>query len=132
MAMNDVLSDALTRIRNAQHARLPETECIASKLVSGVLNVLKQEGFIEDFEEIDVKSGGRKLKVFLRYDDGNPVIKVIKRVSTPGRRVYSGIEDLPKFHNGLGVSILSTSKGVVSDYTARKQNVGGEILCNVF
>jgi small subunit ribosomal protein S8 len=129
--MNDLLSDMLARIKNGQHARLPQVTCNFSKLLANVLEVLKREGFIADWR----KSGeGNKpnLEIDLKYFEGEAAIKEIKRVSKPGRRVYSPISELQKVMNGLGISILSTSKGVMSDYDARQAGVGGEVLCTVF
>ncbi len=129
--MNDLLSDMLARIRNGQHAKLPQVDCSFSKLLASVLDVLKNEGFIVDWR----KAGDDKkpsLEIELKYFEGEPAIKDLKRVSKPGRRVYSPIAELQKVMNGLGISILSTSRGVMSDYDARQAGVGGEILCTVF
>lgn len=130
--MTDPLGDMLTRIRNAQRAKKSEVVSPASRLRESVLEVLKKEGFIDSFERYNVRSGIDNLKIKLKYFEGNSVIKEIYRVSTPGRRVYSSVNDLPRVYNGLGVSIISTPKGVMSDHDARKENVGGEILCQVF
>ncbi len=132
MSMSDPLGDMLTRIRNAQHARM--TSCIApaSNLRANVLEVLKREGFIRGFSREDVRPGVAHLRIELKYNEGQPVIKEISRVSRPGRRVYSKIKELPRVYNGLGVSILSTPRGVMSDVEARAANVGGEVLCRVF
>ncbi|MFI3241721.1 MAG: 30S ribosomal protein S8 [Alphaproteobacteria bacterium] len=132
MMMTDPLGDMLTRIRNAQRAKKSEVVSPASRLRESVLEVLKKEGFIDSFERYNVRSGIDNLKIKLKYFEGNSVIKEIYRVSTPGRRVYSSVNDLPRVYNGLGVSIISTPKGVMSDHDARKENVGGEILCQVF
>ncbi len=132
MAFNDALSDMLARIKNAHKARKTFTSCYKSKLNSNVLNVLKEEGYIRDFKDIEVRKGINNIQIDLKYYNGSPVIKNIKRVSKPGIRVYSKISDLPKIYGGLGISILSTPKGVMSDNEARKNNVGGEILCEVF
>ena len=132
MAFNDPLSDMLARIKNAHKARKTFTSCYKSKLNSNVLNVLKEEGYIRDFKDIEVRKGINNIQIDLKYYNGSPVIKNIKRVSKPGIRVYSKISDLPKIYGGLGISILSTPKGVMSDNEARKNNVGGEILCEVF
>ena len=132
MAFNDALSDMLARIKNAHKARKSFTSCYKSKLNSNVLNVLKAEGYIRDFKDIEVSKGISNIQIDLKYYNGAPVIKNIKRVSKPGIRVYSKITDLPKIYGGLGISILSTPKGVMSDAQARKNNVGGEILCEVF
>ena len=132
MAFNDALSDMLARIKNAHKARKSFTSCYKSKLNSNVLMVLKEEGYIRDFRDIEVRKGINNIKIDLKYYNGTPVIKNIKRVSKPGIRVYSKISELPKIYGGLGISILSTPKGVMSDNQARKNNVGGEILCEVF
>ena len=132
MAFNDALSDMLARIKNAHLARKSFTSCYKSKLNTNVLNVLKEEGYIRDFKDIEIRKGISNTQIDLKYYNGTPVIKNIKRVSKPGIRVYSKISDLPKIYGGLGISILSTPKGVMSDNQARKNNVGGEILCEVF
>ena len=132
MAFNDALSDMLARIKNAHKARKSNTSCYKSKLNSNVLTVLKDEGYIRDFRDIEVRKGINNIQIELKYYNGTPVIKNIKRVSKPGIRVYSKISDLPKIYGGLGISILSTPKGVMSDNQARKNNVGGEVLCEVF
>lgn len=131
MAMNDLLSDMIARIRNGQKARLAHVICHYSKLSANVLEVLKTDGYIRDYAVIE--DGNKKdIRVDLKYHEGEPVIKEIVRESTPGRRLYSSISDLPKFFNGLGIAIVSTSKGVMSDFEARSANVGGEVLCSVF
>ena len=132
MAFNDSLSDMLARIKNAHKANKSFTSCLDSKLNTNVLNVLKDEGYIRDFKNVKIREGVNSIKIDLKYHNGLPVIKKIKRVSKPGIRVYSKISDLPKIYGGLGISILSTPKGVMSDNEARKNNVGGEILCEVF
>ena len=132
MAFNDALSDMLARIKNAHKARKSFTSCYKSKLNSNVLTVLKDEGYIRDFKDIEVRKGINNIQIDLKYYNGTPVIKNIKRVSKPGIRVYSKISELPKIYGGLGISILSTPKGVMSDNKARQNNVGGEILCEVF
>ena len=132
MAVSDPLGDMLTRIRNAQRAR--HTSCVApaSKLRANVLDVLKREGFIRGFAAEELRPGVAQLRIELKYNEGEPVIKEITRVSKPGRRVYSKIKELPRVYAGLGVSILSTPRGVMSDAEARAANVGGEVLCRVF
>jgi len=131
MAMNDLLSDMIARIRNGQKARLAQVNCRSSKLSANVLEVLKNEGYIRDYRVVG--EGNKKdIEIDLKYHEGEPVIKEIKRESKPGRRTYESIKDLPKFFNGLGIAILSTSKGVMSDFEARIANVGGEVLCSVF
>jgi small subunit ribosomal protein S8 len=132
MAMTDPLGDLLTRIRNAQRARQSRCMAPASKLRENVLDVLKREGFIRAWKTEDLRPGIRVIAIELKYSEGEPAIKEITRVSKPGRRVYSKIKELPKFYNGLGISILSTPRGVMSDLEARAANVGGEVLCRVF
>ena len=132
MSFSDPLGDMLTRIRNGQQARKSDITVPASKLRENVLDVLKREGFIRGYSRVNVRKGIDEIKVELKYYEGRPVISEIARVSTPGRRVYSRVKDLQKFYNGLGISIVSTPQGVMSDNDARKANVGGEILCQVF
>ncbi len=132
MALSDPLGDMLTRIRNGQRARKPTVESPVSKLRLNVLEVLKREGFIRGFSQHELKPGIPMVRIELRYHDGEPVIKSIARVSKPGRRVYSKIADLPRVYNGLGIAILSTPRGVLSDNEARASHVGGEVLCHVF
>ena len=132
MAFNDSLSDMLARIKNAHKANKAFTSCYKSKLNMNVLSVLKDEGYIRDFQDVELRKGINNIKIDLKYYNGTPVIKKIKRISKPGIRVYSKINDLQKSYGGLGISILSTPKGVMSDQKARQQNVGGEILCEVF
>lgn len=132
MTMSDPLGDMLTRIRNGQRAQLKVVQSPASKLRANVLDVLKREGYIRDFQVVTLEDGKSEINVELKYFDNNPVIKVVKRVSKPGKRVYSSIKDLPLIYNGLGISILSTPQGVMSDKEARAANVGGEVLCQVF
>ena len=132
MAFNDSLSDMLARIKNAHLANKTYTSCYKSKLNTNVLSVLKSEGYIRDYTDIELREGISNIKIDLKYHNGIPVIKKIKRVSKPGIRVYSKINDLQKSFGGLGISILSTPKGVMSDQKARDNNVGGEILCEVF
>ena len=132
MTVSDPLGDMLTRIRNAQMRSRPKVSTPASKLRARVLDVLREEGYIRRYAEIEYGGGKTEFEIELKYYDGTPVIRDIKRVSTPGRRVYSSVQDLPTIANGLGVAILSTPKGVMSDTRARAENVGGEILCSVF
>jgi small subunit ribosomal protein S8 len=132
MAVSDPLGDMLTRIRNAQRARHSSCLAPASKLRANVLDVLKREGFIRGFEAHELRPGIAQLRIELKYNEGEPVIKEITRVSKPGRRVYSKIKELPRVYAGLGISILSTPRGVMSDAEARAANVGGEVLCRVF
>jgi len=132
MSLTDPLGDLLTRIRNGQAASKQSIKSPASKLRSNVLEVLKREGYIRGFTQAEVRPGISEITVELKYYEGRPVISEISRVSKPGRRVYSGIEDLPRVANGLGISILSTPRGVMSDAEARAQHVGGEVLCKVY
>jgi len=132
MAMSDPLGDMLTRIRNAQRMNKSKVRAPASKLRSNVLEVLKREGYIRGYSVGDASVGKSELEIELKYHDGSPVIQQISRVSRPGRRVYSKIKELPKVYNGLGIMILSTPRGVMSDHEARAANVGGEVLCRVF
>ena len=132
MAFNDSLSDMLARIKNAHKANKAFTHCYNSKLNTNVLIVLKDEGYIRDFEKVDIRKGISNIKIELKYHEGTPVIKKINRISKPGIRVYSKISELNKPFGGLGISIISTPKGVMSDNQARVNNVGGEILCEVF
>jgi small subunit ribosomal protein S8 len=132
MAISDPLGDMLTRIRNAQMRRRPKVSTPASRLRVRVLDVLQEEGYINGYARIDHTGGKSELEIELRYHNGEPAIKEIERVSKPGRRVYSPVSDIPTVANGLGVAIISTPKGVMSDTRAREENVGGEILCNVF
>ncbi|HEU0060720.1 MAG: 30S ribosomal protein S8 [Hyphomicrobiaceae bacterium] len=130
--MNDPLGDMLTRIRNAQQRRRPKVSSPASKLRERVLDVLQSEGYIRGYARIDHKNGPAEFEIELKYANGQPAIREIKRISKPGRRVYTAVRELTTVANGLGVAILSTPKGVMSDTRAREENVGGEILCNVF
>jgi small subunit ribosomal protein S8 len=132
MSLSDPLGDMLTRIRNAQHARHSICLAPASKLRANVLGVLKREGFIRGYAAEEVRPGIARLRIELKYNEGEPVIKEINRVSKPGRRVYAKIKELPRVYAGLGISILSTPRGVMSDAEARAANVGGEVLCRVF
>jgi len=130
--MNDPIGDMLTRIRNAQARHKSTVSTPASKLRAWVLDVLKDEGYIRDYEAGKDDKGHPALVISLKYYEGTPVIREIHRVSKPGRRVYMGVSDLPSPRGGLGVSIVSTPKGVMSDAHARAANVGGEVLCTVF
>ena len=129
--MTDPLGDMLSRIRNGQMARKTSVTAPASRLRTNVLEVLKREGYIRGYSQTDVRPGLAELTIELKYHEGQPVIRSIDRVSTPGRRVYSKIKDLPRVSNGLGIAILSTPRGVMSDSEARAANVGGEVLCQV-
>ncbi len=132
MSMNDPLGDMLTRIRNAQMRRRPKVSTPASRLRARVLDVLIEEGYIRGYTEVSHKNGLKELDIELKYAGGQPAIREIQRVSKPGRRVYSPVKELRTVANGLGVAILSTPKGVMSDSRAREENVGGEVLCNIF
>jgi len=129
--MTDPLGDMLTRIRNGQRAGKRVVAAPASKLRARVLDVLQREGFIRGYSEAEILPGIRELKIELKYHEGEPAIREISRVSKPGRRVYSKLEDIPRVYNGLGVAILSTPRGVISDSEARDAHVGGEVLCKV-
>ena len=132
MSMTDPVADMLTRIRNGQRVGKSTVTSPASKLRASVLDVLQSEGYIRGYEKGESEDGKPQFEISLKYSEGRPAIKEIKRISKPGRRVYSSMKDLPRVYNGLGISILSTPSGVMSDLEARKQNVGGEILCQVF
>ena len=132
MSMNDPLGDMLTRIRNAQMRGKSTVSSPASKLRAWVLDVLTDEGYIRGYDRKSSENGQGELVISLKYFEGEPVIRVIKRVSKPGRRVYLGVSEIPQVRNGLGVAIVSTPKGVMSDANARAANVGGEVLCTVF
>mgnify|MGYP000332947643 CR=1 FL=1 len=131
MNLSDPLGDMLTRIRNAQMRGMSKVVSPASKLRAHVLDVLINEGYIRGYAQVE-KDGHNNLEIELKYYEGEPVISEIKRISKPGRRVYSSVQDIPLVRNGLGISILSTSKGVMSDNLARTENVGGEVLCRIF
>jgi len=131
MNLNDPVGDLITRIRNAQMRRRSKLASPASTLRMRVLQVLKDEGYIRDFREIE-NDGHKEIEIELKYFEGAPAIHEIQRVSKPGRRVYSAIKDLRLVRNGLGISILSTPRGVMSDNAARDANVGGEVLCEVY
>jgi small subunit ribosomal protein S8 len=132
MSIQDPLGDMLTRIRNAQERGKSKVNCPASKLRFRVLDVLKQEGYIRDYATVQMGKAKAEIEIELKYFDGAPVIREIHRVSKPGRRIYASVDTLPTVYNGLGISILSTPKGVMSDNEARAQNVGGEVICTVF
>ena len=132
MAMNDPLGDMIARIHNAQMRNKSKVSTPASRLRLSVLDVLKSEGFIRGYAAVEHSDGRKELEIELNYFDGEPVIREIARVSKPGRRVYASVKTLPRVNNGLGVSIVSTPKGVMADHDAREKNVGGEILCTVF
>ena len=132
MTVADPIGDMITRIRNAQMRKLSYVIIPSSNFRAKILDVLKQEGYILDYKTITDKKSKGNFSVNLKYSNGTPVIKEIKRISKPGRRVYSRATSIPKVMNGLGLAILSTPKGVMSDTDARKNNVGGEIICRVF
>jgi small subunit ribosomal protein S8 len=132
MTMTDPLGDMLTRIRNAQMRKSSKVSTPGSALRKHVLDVLQSEGYIRGYSTVDFDNGRSEFEIELKYYDGEPVIREIERVSRPGRRVYVSVKTIPRVANGLGVSIMSTPKGVMSDAEARDQNVGGEVLCRVF
>ncbi|WP_419814090.1 30S ribosomal protein S8 [Glacieibacterium sp.] len=132
MSMTDPLGDMLTRIRNGQQARKDSVLTPASKLRARVLDVLQREGYIRGYSDAPDGSATAILRIDLKYFEGQPAIQHVARVSKPGRRVYSGAAEIPRVRNGLGIMIVSTPKGVLSDAEAREQNVGGEVLCQVF
>lgn len=132
MTMTDPLGDMLTRIRNAQMRKKSKVNTPASMLRRRVLDVLQAEGYIRGYSEVEFDGRSAEFEIELKYYDGEPVIREIERVSKPGRRVYASVKTLPTVSNGLGVSIVSTPKGVMPDWQAREENVGGEVLCRVF
>jgi len=132
MSMSDPLGDMLTRIRNAQSRKKATVRVPASKMHGRVLEVLKNEGYIRSFSREETKKNQADFVVELKYAEGEPAIQEVSRVSKPGRRVYSAVGDLPRIANGLGILVVSTPKGVMSDAEARAANVGGEVLCTVF
>ena len=132
MSFSDPIGDMLTRIRNAQERRKNIVTTPASTLRGRVLDVLKSEGFIRGYSESQMDNGVAQFDIELKYSDNTPVIRTIERVSRPGRRVYASVKNIPSVANGLGVSILSTPKGVMADHEAKAQNLGGEVLCRVF
>ena len=132
MAIIDPLGDMLTRIRNAQMRRKSLVSTPGSKLRARVLDVLQSEGYIRGYSTTEFGNGRTEFDIELKYHEGQPVIRSISRVSKPGRRVYSSVETMPRVADGLGVTIVSTPRGVMSDHLAREQNVGGEVLCKVF
>ncbi len=132
MTMSDPIGDMLTRIRNGQKAGMKKILCPFSSMRASVLNVLKESGFIRDYKEQLAETGHKELSIELKYDAGQPVIRELRRVSKPGRRIYTAAREMPRFYNGLGVTIVSTPQGVMDDQKAREQNVGGEVLCQVF
>lgn len=132
MAITDPIGDLLTRIRNGQLRGMAKIKSPNSRQRVRVLDVLQSEGFIRGYAEVEFKGGRKELEIELKYHEGRPVIRELKRVSTPGRRVYASVTELKPHRNGLGLSIISTPQGVMTDAHARDKNVGGEILCHVF
>lgn len=132
MAINDPIGDLLSRIRNGQTRGLAKITTPASKLRARVLEVLRDEGYIRGYAEVQFKSGPKQFEVELKYHEGRPVIRELTRISKPGRRVYNSVNELKPYRGGLGISILSTPQGVMSDSVAREKNVGGEVICQVF
>jgi small subunit ribosomal protein S8 len=132
MSTHDPISDLITRIRNAQMRSKPKVSSPGSKMRASVLEVLKAEGYIRGYASVEHAGGRSELEIELKYFDGEPVIREIERVSKPGRRVYASVKNLPRVNNGLGISVLSTPKGIMADHEAREANVGGEILFTVF
>ena len=132
MAFVDPVGDMITRIRNAQMRSLSSVKIPGSKFRASILDVLKKEGYISDYKFLTDVKDKNSLTVSLKYDNGNPVIKEIKRVSKPGRRIYAKADSIPIIQNGLGLAIVSTSKGIMSDNDAKNKNIGGEIICRVF
>ena len=132
MAFVDPIGDMITRIRNAQMRSLSSVKIPGSKFRASILDVLKKEGYISDYKFLTDVKDKNSLTVSLKYDNGNPVIKEIKRVSKPGRRIYAKAVSIPIIQNGLGLAIVSTSKGIMSDNDAKNKNIGGEIICRVF
>ena len=132
MAINDPIGDLLARIRNGQLRGLAKVSCPASNLRARLLDVLKSEGFIRGYGKVEMKGKPREFEIELKYHEGKPVIKELTRISTPGRRVYNSVSELKPHRSGLGISILSTPQGVMSDADARAKHVGGEVLCRVF
>ena len=130
--MNDPLGDMLTRIRNAQMRRKSKVSTPGSRIRANVLDVLASEGYIRGYSTAEFGNGRTEFEIELKYFDGTPVIREIQRVSKPGRRVYVAVDGMPRVANGLGITIMSTPKGVMADHVAREQNVGGEVLCKVF
>jgi small subunit ribosomal protein S8 len=132
MQLNDPIGDLIARINNAQMRKKPKVSTPGSRLRVSVLDVLQNEGFIRGYSSVEHTDGRKELEIELKYFDGEPVIREISRISKPGRRVYVAVRNLPRINNGLGISILSTPKGVMADHDARDANVGGEVLCTVF
>lgn len=132
MCINDPIGDLLTRIRNGQQAKMESVVCPFSKRKEKLLDVLKKEGYIRGYTVQDVRPGIQQLKVMLKYVESQPSIVMVKRVSTPGRRVYTSVDAIKPVQSGLGINILSTSKGIMSEVDARRSGIGGEVLCQVY
>ena len=132
MSLSDPIGDMLARLKNSQLRNHKKIELPSSKFKIKIAEILKSEGYIIDYEVVDLENNKAKLLVSLKYNSGNPVISSIERISKPGRRIFSSAESLPKVNNGLGIAIISTPKGVMTDIDARKHKVGGEIICKVF
>ena len=132
MSMNDPIADMLARIRNGQHATHKKVICPWSTHKVKVLDVFQNEGFIRGYKVVDIENNRKNIEIELKYVDGEGAIKEMSRLSKPGRRQYFGSNDIPTVHNGLGIVVISTPKGVMTDFNARQQNVGGEALCRVF
>ena len=132
MSMTDPIANMLAAIKNAQQVLKPHTVVPASKARKAVLKVLNDEGYINGFSDAKNEDGHPVIKIELKYYEGRGVINKVKKISTPGRRVYARVGKFPKVYNGLGIIVVSTSKGVMSDFEARQQNIGGELLCSVF
>ena len=132
MTMTDPIADFLTRLRNANSAYHDEVTLPHSKIKANIAEILKAEGYIRNYSQTDFENGKSEIEIELKYFDGAPVVREIARVSKPGRRVYVSAKSIPHVANGLGIAILSTPKGVMADHEAREQNVGGEILCQIF
>jgi small subunit ribosomal protein S8 len=132
MSMSDPLGDMLTRIKNGQHARKDVIACPWATLRENVCKVLQDEGFIRGYKILDKSGNKKELSIELKYDQGQPVIRELKRISKPGRRVYKKVSEFEPYYNGLGIAVISTPQGVMTDYKARTANVGGEVLCQVF
>ena len=131
MSMTDPIADLLTRIRNGQQIKKQKIICPISKTKIAILKVLKEEGFIREYETVESEKG-KNIEITLKYHYGEPVIKEIVRISKPGMRVYSSVKNMPIYKNNMGVSILSTSKGIMTNFSAKEANIGGEIICRVY
>jgi len=133
MAISDPVADMLTKIRNASMAKHEKVEVTTSKLKLQIVKILKNEGYIKNFKKVVNKNGINSIRIFLKYDENQmPVLHGINRISTPGRRVYSGYRDLPRIYNGYGVVVVSTSSGVITGKKARENKVGGELICSIW